>query len=232
MAEFLDVDEQDREFLPVLESAAHLQQLVPDAVLVGGSAAIIYAKHRQSMDHDHVVADLADRFEMVLEAVEADSSWATNRVTPGKVILGNLDGIETGVRQMIRKTPLETCHAMLPSGRPLTLPTEAETLRIKGFLAVRRNQVRDFLDIAALANHIGVRRAADVLSEIDTYYADQLGSSDGIASQLARQLSDPKPADAAVIGELSEYRRLDQRWTDWQAVREVLGQVAAAMCLP
>jgi hypothetical protein len=30
-------------------------------------------------DHDHVVADLADRFEMVLEAVEGDAGWATNR---------------------------------------------------------------------------------------------------------------------------------------------------------
>jgi DNA-binding transcriptional regulator YiaG len=68
---------------------------------------LLYADHRESRDHDHVVADLADRFEMVLEAVEQDEGWATNRVTPGKVILGNLDGIEAGVRQMIRKEPLE-----------------------------------------------------------------------------------------------------------------------------
>ena len=63
-------------------------------MLVGGAAAILYADHRESRDHDHVLADLADRFEMVLEAVEGDEGWATNRVTPGKVILGNLDGIE------------------------------------------------------------------------------------------------------------------------------------------
>jgi hypothetical protein len=66
-----------------MESAAHLQQLVPGAVMVGGAAAILYAEHRESRDHDRVVADLADRFEMVLEAVEEDEGWATNRVTPG-----------------------------------------------------------------------------------------------------------------------------------------------------
>lgn len=63
-----------------------------------------------------MVADLADRFEMVLEAVEDDEGWATNRITPGKVILGNLDGIEAGVRQMVRKVPLEVAELDLPSG--------------------------------------------------------------------------------------------------------------------
>lgn len=61
---------RELQFVALLESAAHLQRLVPGAVLVGGAAAILYADHRESSDHDHVVADLADRFEMVLEAVE------------------------------------------------------------------------------------------------------------------------------------------------------------------
>ena len=110
------VGRRDSRFQGLMESAAHLQRLVPGAVLVGGAAAILYADHRESSDHDHVLADLADRFEMVLEAVEKDEGWATNRVTPGKVILGNLDGIEAGVRQMIRKAPLEVDQVELPSG--------------------------------------------------------------------------------------------------------------------
>lgn len=48
-------------------------------------------------------------------AVENDEGWATNRVTPGKVILGNLDGIEVGVRQMIRKRQLEVAGVGRPS---------------------------------------------------------------------------------------------------------------------
>lgn len=215
--------------MALLESAAHLQRLVPGAVLVGGSAAILYADHRESRDHDHVVADLADRFEMVLEAVEEDEGWATNRVTPGKVILGNLDGIEAGVRQMIRKTPLEVTAISVPSGGEVTVPTIEETLRIKAFLIVRRNQTRDYLDLAALSENLGVAQAADVLDQIDAYYADQHGEGDGVASQLVRQLSNPQPADSAVTDQLPSYRRLSKRWSDWRAVTELLDEVATNM---
>lgn len=220
---------RDEQFVAVMESAAHLQRLVPGAVLVGGSAAILYADHRQSQDHDHVLADLADRFEMVLEAVEEDDGWATNRVSPGKVILGNLDGIEAGVRQMIRRVPLEVAEIELPSGAEVTVPTFEETLRIKAFLIVRRNQARDYLDVAALAAASGVERAAEVLGGIDEYYADQADTDDGVASQVTRQLGDPQPADAQVIAQLSSYRRLRQEWKDWDAVTEILGEVAERM---
>lgn len=227
-----ELDDRDPRFIALLESAAHLQRLVPDAVLVGGAAAILYADHRESSDHDHVVADLSDRFEIVLEAIEQDEGWATNRVTPGKVILGNLDGIEAGVRQMIRKVPLEVAKAILPSGGEVTVPTIEETIRIKAFLVVRRNQTRDYLDLAALCDLIGADRAATVLSAIDDFYADQRESADGVASQLVRQLSDPQPADRAVIGQLRSYRRLNRRWEDWSAVKSVLADVADRMAGP
>jgi hypothetical protein len=223
------VEGRDPQFVALLESAAHLQRLVPGAVLVGGAAAILYADHRESSGHDHVVADLADRFEMVLEAVEEDEGWATNRVTPGKVILGNLDGIEAGVRQMIRKAPLEIAMVTVPSDGEMTVPTVEETLRIKAFLVVRRNQTRDYLDLAALAEHLGTARSAAVLARIDDYYADQHDGSEGVASQLVRQLSEPLPADRSVIGQLSSYRRLRQHWNEWSAVTDVLGSVAASM---
>lgn len=228
-----DIEHRDPQFLALLESAAHLQRLVPGAVLVGGAAAILYADHRESSDHDHVVADLADRFEMVLEAVEGDEGWATNRVTPGKVILGNLDGIEAGVRQMIRRRALETAEVELPSGGgKVTVPTLEETLRIKAFLVVRRNQTRDYLDLAALSKHLEAASAAAVLTQIDDYYADQHEEGGGVASQVIRQLSDPRPADPSVIDQLGSYRRLRRHWTDWSAVTDVLGDVAARMVSP
>jgi hypothetical protein len=225
----LDVQHRDPKFIALLESAAHLQRLVPGAVLVGGAAAILYADHRESADHDHVLADLAERFEIVLEAIEGDAGWATNRVTPGKVIFGNLDGIEAGVRQMIRKRPLEVAEVELPSGDSVRVPTLEETLRIKAFLVVRRNQTRDYLDLAALVDRLGPEQAADILSRIDDYYADQLDSDDGVASQLVRQLADPRPVDRSVIEQLSSYRRLRKRWSDWSAVVDVLRDVAAQM---
>ena len=111
------------ELAAVLESAAaRLQELVPDAVLVGGSAAALYAGHRDSFDHDHVLVDLRDRFDAVLEALESEGEWVTNRVRPGKLILGRLGDIEAGVRQLIRARPLEAVEVSLPSGRTLRAP--------------------------------------------------------------------------------------------------------------
>lgn len=199
----------------VLASAARLQERVPDAVLVGGSAAALYAAHRDSMDHDHVLADLQERFDVVLEAIESTEGWVTNRVVPGKLILGSLGDIEAGVRQMRRTTPLETTRVELSDGESVCVPTWEETLRIKGYLIVRRNQTRDFLDVAALSDRGGLNRAAAVLANIDRYYADQHDGPDGVASQLVRQLSEPRPADSRVAGELAHYKGLQARWHDW-----------------
>lgn len=216
----------------MLESAARLQELVPDAVLVGGSAAALYAGHRDSYDHDHVLSNLREQFDIVLEALESEGDWVTNRVTPGKIILGQLGDIEAGVRQMIRRRPLETTEITLGSGRTLRAPTPAETLRVKAFLIVRRNQTRDFLDVAALADRVGIPVAGRVLAEIDDYYADQHGSGTGVAAQVARQLADPRPKDASVTRELDRYRNLTPRWTDWSEIRRTCADLAAAMLDP
>jgi hypothetical protein len=130
---------------------------------------------------------------------------------------------------MIRKRPLETTQLTLPSGRVLRVPTVAETLRIKAFLVVRRNQTRDYLDVAALAEHYGVGQSADVLARIDDYYSDQHGSGQGVAAQVARQLADPRPADASVTRQLAAYRNLKPPWREWTQVRAACRELAEAM---
>ena len=203
--------------------------MVPDAVLVGGSAAAMYAGHRRSFDHDHVLPDLHERFNAVLEAIENEDGWVTNRVTPGQVILGRLGDIEAGVRQMIRSTPLEVAEVVLPSGAILRAPTPDETLRVKGFLIVRRNQTRDFLDVVALADRYGVEHSGRVLAAIDTYYADQRGAGDGIATQLARQLADPRPKDVSTTRDLTHYKGLAEHWQRWATVVDASRALAQAM---
>jgi hypothetical protein len=218
------------ELVRVLESAARLQAVVPDAVLVGGSAAALWASHRTSYDHDHVLTDLNTRFDTVLEAIEATEGWVTNRVTPGKIILGELGDIESGVRQLIRSRPLEVSEVELPSGQKLRVPTPEETLRIKGYLIVRRNQVRDYLDVAALSDRYGIPGSGRVLASIDQYYTDQRGpDAQGVATQLARQLADPRPADQRTIRQLGSYKGLDARWTAWETVADVCRSLAAEM---
>lgn len=212
-------------FDDVLAKAAQLQDLVPGAVLVGGAAAALYAHHRESHDHDHVVADLAERFDAVLDNLEALGEWSTARVQPGKLILGELGGIETGVRQLLRGRPLETAEIEV-GGRRLVVPTAAEILRIKAWLTLSRNQTRDYLDIAALADAIGLDAAAEVLRGMDDYYADINRRPETVATQLVRQLADPRPRDAEVTTQLPSYKGLAARWQDWATVKAKLADLA------
>lgn len=220
------------DFADVLESAARLQRLVSDAVLVDGTAAALHAGHRRSLDHHHALGDLRERLDAVLDALESDAGWALNRLVPAKIILGELDGIETGIRQLIRTRPLEVEEVRLPSGSTVRVPTAEEALRIKAFLAMRRNQTRDYLDLAALADLIGPTRAAGVLSAIDEYYGAPPSGDEAVASQVVRQLADPRPADRGILDQLAQYKELAARWTDWRNVRDVLAAVAAAMVEP
>jgi hypothetical protein len=215
-------------FDEVLEKAARLQAVVPGAVLVGGSAAALHAGHRESHDNDHVVTDLDQRFDAILENLEALGDWSLARAQQGKIILGELGGIETGVRQLLRSRPLETTEVEV-AGTRLVVPTEAEILRIKAWLALTRNQTRDYLDIAALADSVGLDESAAVLHRIDDYYADVNRRPEAVASQVARQLADPRPRDPAVTRQLSAYKGLKHRWRDWATVTAVLAEVAERM---
>ena len=215
-------------FTDVLEKAAQLQEVIPGAVLVGGSAAAVHAHHRESLDNDHVVDDLENRFDAILENLEALGDWSMARAQPGKIILGELGGIETGVRQLLRSRPLETEEMQL-RGKRLVVPTAEEILRIKAWLTLSRNQTRDYLDVAALAERIGLDQAAKMLTAIDDYYADVNRRPEAVVTQLVRQLSDPRPRDSQVTKQLSKYKELEERWHDWAAVKTMLGGLAERM---
>jgi hypothetical protein len=212
----------------VLAAAAHLQALVPDAVLVGGSAAAAHARHRVSFDDDHVLPDLRERFDELLDYLEAQAEWKTSRVNRPVLILGSLDGIETGIRQLIRTRPLEVEELQGPGG-PIRVPTLPEMLRVKAWLVLRRNATRDYLDVVALADRLGLEAAAQTVLDLDAYYDDQLGSGGRrIATQLARQLAEPAPYDLSEV-DLRTYRRLDARWREWSAVVGACSALASAM---
>jgi hypothetical protein len=209
----------------VLSAAAHLQQILPGATLVGGSAAAIYAEHRVSHDADHVLTDLRGRFDEILAQLESVAGWRTARVKRPVMILGSLDGIETGVRQLIRDQPLDTQEVSV-AGMRLVLPTEAEMLRIKGVLIIKRNATRDYLDFAALAERLGPEQVRAALATFDQLYPQTNGES--ALQQLQVQLASPMPYDLEQT-ELAEYRRLHPRWQDWGRVREACAGIAAGV---
>lgn len=209
----------------VLSAAARLQATLPDAVLVGGTAAAVYAGHRLSRDADHVLGDLRSKFDDILAQLESVAGWRTARVNRPVLILGSLDGIETGIRQLIRDEPLETREIEV-AGQRLCLPTEAEMLRIKAVLVLKRNATRDYVDVAALTHHLGIQAAVEALRPFDHLYPQPEGMS--ALQQLAIQLATPQPYDLEGT-RLSEYKALDARWHDWRAVAAVTSDLAVAI---
>jgi hypothetical protein len=204
----------------VLNSAARLKELVPDAVLVGGSAAALHAGHRESYDHDHVLIDLDQRCAHVLEAVEASAGWATSvrASRPPMTILGSLDGVAAGLRNLRRVRPLETIRIEVAPELYVTAPTASEALRVKAYLVVQRNQVRDYLDVVALADHLGRGESLTVLKDIDDFYDDRSLERGSVLTSLALALATPSPKDTDVVTELPRYRGLVPQWHDWANV--------------
>ncbi len=215
----------------VLASASRLQEVVPDAVMVGGSAAALHAGHRDSFDHDHVLTDLVERYASILEAVEASEGWATSvrASKPPFTIMGSLDGVEAGLRQLRRARPLETVEVDVGDGRVVVAPTAAEALRVKAYLVVQRNVVRDYLDVVALADHLGADASVEVLSGIDEYYLDRSEESGSVLTALVIALAQPSPRDTDVIAELARYKGLDARWHRWDDVVATCQSLALAL---
>lgn len=162
-----------------------------------------------------MLTDLRRRFDEVLTELESVAGWKTARVQRPVQILGSLDGIETGVRQLIRDEPLETAVVDYHGAR-ITVPTEGEILRIKGVLILKRNATRDYLDFVALADHMGDENVACALQSFDRLYQQDNGELP--LQQLQVQLANALPYDLEET-ELSEYKNLNSRWHDWQVVK-------------
>jgi hypothetical protein len=209
----------------VLSAAAHLQEIFPEAVLVGGTATATYARHRVSTDADHVLTDLRTRFDSVLAKLESVAGWTTARVRRPVQILGSLDGIETGIRQLIRDEPLET-RAIIHRGHAITVPTEAEMLRIKAVLILRRNATRDYIDFVALQDRLGDEGTLKAMQSFDRLYPQASGESP--TQQLLVQLANPMPYDLEKA-RLSEYKLLVPRWHDWKTVSEACAHCSARL---
>lgn len=210
----------ETEWDEVLRAATRLQELLPDSEST--RPASDQPGKRQSP------ADLRDRFDAVLSVLESDPGWKTARVKRPVLILGSLDGVETGIRQLIRSRPLETESVPTRAGTVM-VPTLAEMLRVKAWLILRRNAVRDYLDVVALAEKMGTGPAVAILGSIDDYYTDQLGpGGKRVVTQLVKQLAEPRPYDISQV-ELAHYRRLVPRLTDWDSVARACRDLAQAM---
>ncbi len=202
---------KNSEWEKLLSTQMIFQSHFPECILVGGTAAALHAKHRVSIDADHVLPDLKKRFSEILKKVEEEAGWITKKLEPPVLILGHFQGMRTGIRQLIRKAPLETTTL-----HGLRIPTTEEMLRIKAYLIVRRNTTRDFIDFVALSDHLGVRDSLRALDSLNSLYPQKSGAS--MTQQLALQLAEPQPWDLSE-NDLSHYKGLKDPYTDWQEVK-------------
>jgi hypothetical protein len=214
----------------LLAHAALLQAQIPNAVLVGGTAAALHADHRFSFDHDHVIAELGKHYDEATAALESIVGWRTKRRVRGKLLLGAIDGVEAGLRNLRRSAPLETTTVELKDGRQIKVPTVEEMLRIKAFLAVERNATRDYLDVAALSFRLGTERSAEALEPMDALYSDFAGEGGRMLTTVVTSLSNPEPYDLAEV-DLADYKGIAAPWDDWPAVVEQCRALARAVVL-
>lgn len=206
--------EAPRDRLPdwerLLAAERHLQDLVPGTVLVGGTAAAVHAGHRVSMDGDHILEDLRERFDDVLATLESAAGWQTERVQRPVLILGQLDGVLTGIRQLRRTRPLE-----LETIAGLRVPTLEEMARIKAWLLATRHTVRDYLDTVVLFERLGEAGVVRALASFDAIYRQPAEVSP--LAEVAERLAAASPGDLAKI-DLANYRGLQSPWNDWRHV--------------
>jgi hypothetical protein len=159
---------------------------------------------------DHVVNDLKERFDEVLTDLEAAAGWQTARVRRPVLILGQLDGILTGIRQLRRVEPLETEEIA-----GLRVPTLAEMARIKAWLLATRFTTRDYLDAVVLFERLGEPGVRAALGRLDALYPQPGGAS--VLAEVVERLGSARPLDIAEI-DLASYRGLQAPWNDWQHV--------------
>lgn len=203
-------DDQLPDWERLLAAERHIQHLVPGTILVGGTAAAMHAGHRVSMDADHVLADLRERFDEVLRTLEAAAGWQTERTQRPVLILGQLDAVLTGIRQLRRTRPLETEELA-----GLRVPTLPEMARIKAWLLVTRHTVRDYLDTVVLFERLGEQGVVAALQPFDTIYRQTEDMS--ALAEVAERLASASPGDLAEL-DLRQYRGLRPPWNDWSHV--------------
>jgi len=197
----------------VVKNAARLKTLAPDAVSVADPLAF---------------SGCGTRDRRAMKSSRGPRSASLRPVHPVTLWRGRLavalDALETAT-EVERLSPVETTNVQLPTGDRLQIPTGAETLRLKSYLVLCRNNRSDYAELADLVDDMNLGNAALVLTGIDGYYSSGQPQRQRIATQLVRRLADPTPTDAAD----------DERWSgadaaaEWDDVRTRCLSLAVAM---
>jgi hypothetical protein len=201
-----------------LASGVIAQNLIGNSIAVGGTAATIYAGHRLSFDTDHLLLNLKEDFDAVLEKLSSAAEWKTARLNRPVLILGSINDCEVGFRQSRRiSPPIETVKVTTKFG-DLVIPTLDEMIGMKAFLAYQRKTVRDFLDFAALTTCTNNEEVIASLLKLDERYGETQTNS--VRLEVARNFANPNPIDLENV-DLSHYKALAAEWQDWKRTADI-----------
>ena len=209
--------EEKKRWEETLSAGVIAQRLIPGGVAVGGTAAALYAGHRLSFDTDHLIMNLKETFNEVLDKLSDAPEWRTARLNRPVLILGSINDVEVGFRQSRRSLPIDTVTFSTPYG-DLVIPTLDELIGMKAYLSYYRKTVRDFLDFAALTECTNEEEVLGSLMKLDDRYGSLQRNS--VRLEVARAFSDPKPVDFSEV-DLSHYKALSPEWQDWKRTADI-----------
>ena len=205
------------ELAQVIEVGARANRIVPEGVALGGSVCALYAQHRTSIDIDFVLPNLNGQFDEVRERLFNQSGWVEARISRPTLILGSLDQVEVGFRQLRHKTPIATQSLETEAGF-LTIPTLEELLTTKAFLAYNRNATRDYFDFAELASLRSQESVVNTLLNIDAKMGwERLPS---VLLEVTKALVHCEPRYLGAQG-IETFRVLNPRLKSWEVVKSV-----------
>ena len=75
--------------------------------------------------------------------------------------------LKSGIRQLVRSQPLETA-VIDHQGIPITIPANAEILRIKAVLIRQGHRTREYLDVTASAMRMSAEALVSAMEPFDT----------------------------------------------------------------
>jgi hypothetical protein len=207
-------DFSNREKLePIVNASVRTQKLVKGAIPTGGTVASFYADHRISYDVDHLLEKMTTEIDEILLAMGTQSDWKPDQIK-SVLVLGKLGGVEVGFRQLFRKKPIQVEKVHTKSGTWL-IPTIEEMASFKAVLTVKRNNVRDYLDFAALVTKIGdEEKVLNILLSLSEGYDVDY------TLEASKTLSDPSPSDLEST-DLKNYKGIKPEWQDWNRIKQI-----------
>jgi len=206
---------QSENFLEIMsairDAQRRIEDLFPECNLHGNSADELCRRHRFLEDPDSLLSDLIRSYNATLARLEEISGWKTGEKKPPILVLENFRGVDIGIGQLRRVMPLET-EAM----HGIRVPVIGEMLRIKAWMVLTGNAMRDYIGFTALFTEVGDSGFAEALGRFDSFYP-QAEDAEPSALQLVRMLCEPMPYDLNDDG-LAQYDQLSSPLTSWRSI--------------